>query len=136
MQAPAAAQGAAITAHAKVADVKASEHLGARTYICIYRCKNIAARFHMRVPLLPSEEHHSHKIHSPYCTENGGTVNCTDAPLLELEEDAARDELGPNPNPNPNPSPNPNPNPNHNPNPNPNPKLGAELVKGLGSCWG
>jgi hypothetical protein len=58
-------------------------------------CKNIAARFHMRVPLLPSEEHHSHKIHSPYCTENGGTVNCTDAPLLELEEDAARDELGP-----------------------------------------
>jgi len=61
-------------------------------------CKNIAARFHIRVPLLPSEEHHSHKIHSPHCMGNGGTVNCTDlgvAPLLELEADAARDELGP-----------------------------------------
>ena len=58
-------------------------------------CKNIAARFRIRVPLLPSEEHHSHKIHSPHCTENGGKVNCTDAPLVDLEEDAAHDELAP-----------------------------------------
>ena len=89
-------------------------------------CKNIAARFRIRVPLLPSEEHHSHKIHSPHCTENGGKVNCTDAPLVDLEEDAAHDELAPDvklwreafamqkqqanaldSNPDPNPDPNP-----------------------------
>ena len=58
-------------------------------------CKNIAARFSIRVPLLPSEEHRSHKIHSPHCSENGGDANCTDAPLLDLEEDAAKDELSP-----------------------------------------
>ena len=84
-------------------------------------CKNLAARFRIRVPLLPSEEHHSHKIHSPYCIENGGEVNCTEAPLLELEEGAAHGELGTDPNPNFNPSPNPNPDPNPNPNPSPKP---------------
>lgn len=46
------------------------------------------------MPLLPSAEHHSHKIHSPHCTENGGKANCTGAPLLDLQEDAAHDELG------------------------------------------
>ena len=57
-------------------------------------CKNVLARFNIRVPLLPSDEYHSHKVHSPHCAENGGDANCTEAPLLDLEEDAAKDELG------------------------------------------
>ena len=85
-----------------------------------------SARFRIRVPLLPSEEHHSHKIHSPYCIENGGEVNCTEAPLLELEEGAAHGELGTDPNPNFNPSPNPNPSPIPSPTQG-SPELGARL---------
>lgn len=58
-------------------------------------CKNFAARFDVKVPLLPSEDHQSHRIHSPWCIENGGDVNCTNLKPPTLYVSAAIEELGP-----------------------------------------